>query len=352
MDSIGEQFGNALVPGYLGVAHGLLPLVNDSHRVYLRNVDSDRSGYFLSCYFAGDTAAVHAALRQFAAVERGLDVVLLPGPREVTSFDGKRKLSADWELHIPGRGPRPARRGLRALSLAGDTRPTLYLYVRAADRPAAPATADQVAGWLAALDAEKFEDRERASRELEKQGFAVTGALRKALEGQPPAEARRRIGLLLAKLESLAGINLGVLDVPQGVRVLGPDDLLTHYRQKLKGPDSLERTEVVEVVTRLGPDPSALEILTQALSDKQLYSQQRAAEILRRMGKAAAPALPALRAGLHDPVPFVRASCQEAIAAIEAAKDESELAERAKAMQQAREQIGRFVESRKAVAGK
>src|SRR5437667_4192673 len=39
---------------------------------------------------------------------------------------------------------------------------------------------------------------ERACSELGKQGPAVRDALRKALEGKPPAEARRQIGLLLA----------------------------------------------------------------------------------------------------------------------------------------------------------
>jgi hypothetical protein len=48
----------------------------------------------------------------------------------------------------------------------------------------------------------------------------------------------------------------------------------------------------------------------------------------------------------------VRASFREAIATIEAAKDGPEAAQRAKAIKEAREQIGRFVENRKAAAKK
>ena len=120
----------------------------------------------------------------------------------------------------------------------------------------APKRLDNYYAALAELDAEKFKDRERAAGELEKEGVAVTAALRKALEGNPPAEARRRIGMLLAKLEG-PGVNLGVLAVPEGVRVLGPDDLLARNREGLKSANVRVRGEVATLMTRFGPDPAA-----------------------------------------------------------------------------------------------
>jgi hypothetical protein len=292
---------------------------------------------FISGYFQDDTLACHDALRQFAALDKGLEVVLLPGPREVTSFDGKRKVSADWELHVPTRAAR--RRVV-------DTKPTLYLYVRVPDRPAVPATPAQVTRWLAGLDAEAFEDRERAFGELEKQGVIVTAALRKALEGQPSAEARRRIGMLLEKLEGLPGVNLGVLALPEGVRVLGPDTLLARNREGLKSEYVRVRGEVAELMRRFGPDPAALATLVQMLAEKDAYPRQIAVRVLASMGKAAAPALPALRAGLDDPIPYVRTDCQSAIATIEAAKDEPGATERAEKAKAVREEIARFVMAR------
>ena len=225
-------------------------------------------------------------------------------------------------------------------------KPTLYLYVRIPDRPAAPATADQVARWLAALDAEEFEDRERASGELEKQGVAVIAALRKALEAKPPAESRRRIGLLLAKLEGLPGVNLDVLAIPEGVRVLGPDDLLARHRKALKSDNVRTSDEVKTMVQRLGPDPAALAVLIEMLADKDKYRRGSAVDMLGRMGKAAAPALPTLRAGLANASPDARAAFQGAITAIEAAKEEPDAAKRAEKAKAAREEIERLVKRR------
>jgi hypothetical protein len=343
LDLIGEDFGNAPFRGGTGLTNGLLSLLNDTDRVYLYHVESDGFKSFISGYFQGDTSAAHDYLRRFAALEKGLEVVLLPGPREVTSLDGKRKVSADWELHIPcvkEAGLRPDRRPV------AEMKPTLYLYVRAPDRSAVPATPAQVARWLAGLDAEEFEDRERAFGELKKQGPAVTAALRKALKGKPPAEAGRRIGLLLARLDGLPGVNLGVLDIPEGVRVLGPDELLARNREALKSENVRAQGEVAALMTRFGPDPAALETLIQMVEDKQVHARQHAVRVLGRMGKAAAPALPALRAGLDDPVPYISADCKSAIAAIEAAKDEPDAAERAEKAKVVREEIGRFLKER------
>ena len=177
-----EHFGNAPVPDGWGFTPGLLPLLNDAHRDYWYEVNGDAA-----FFFQGDTAAAQEALRRFAALDKGLEVVVLPGPREVSSLTGERKLTADWELHVPG--------GLHlgALpdgGLVADTRPTLCVYVRT-DQPATPATAAQVARWLTELNADGFEERERASGALEKQGRAAEAALRQALTKRP---RRRRTG--------------------------------------------------------------------------------------------------------------------------------------------------------------
>jgi WD40 repeat protein len=59
-----------------------------------------------------------------------------------------------------------------------------------------PAT---VARWIADLDSEKFEARERASRQLEQLGEAVVATLHKAKKGDLTAEQARRIDWLLKK---------------------------------------------------------------------------------------------------------------------------------------------------------
>lgn len=315
MDSIGEQFGNGPVSG-LQVTEGQRALLNDWHRVYLYFIDSDGFRSYICGYFQGDTAGAQAALRRFAALDKGLDVVLLPGPRTVLSFNGKQKVSADWELHIPVRDH--GRRFGDEAKPAAAGKPTLYLYVRLADPPAVPPAApEQVARWLKALDADAFADRERAYAELEKQGVNVIAALRKALEKPPSAEARRRMAMLLGKLEGLPGVHLNILTIPDGVRVLGPEQQLTRIREDLKSENIRARAGVADQMTRFGPDPAALALLKQLLADKSPYPRQHAAQVLSKM---------------------------------EAAKDEPGAAERAARAKRVREEIGRIVKARSAKA--
>src|SRR5262249_31143592 len=59
----------------------------------------------------------------------------------------------------------------------------------------APASADtkNLARWVADLNSDRFPVRDQASKEIEKLGKAAEPALKKALAGNPPLEARRRI---------------------------------------------------------------------------------------------------------------------------------------------------------------
>jgi hypothetical protein len=62
---------------------------------------------------------------------------------------------------------------------------------------------DRLRRLIADLDDDRFAIRERASQELERLGDPVEGAFRQALAGQPSAEVRRRIDLLLERLRTL-----------------------------------------------------------------------------------------------------------------------------------------------------
>jgi hypothetical protein len=80
-------------------------------------------------------------------------------------------------------------------------------------RPAAVPDAKRVAKRIADLDDERFEVREQASRELEGLGRLVEPALRKALAGQPSAEAKRRLTDVLGKVA-------GTTPTPEEVRAI------------------------------------------------------------------------------------------------------------------------------------
>jgi WD40 repeat protein len=63
-------------------------------------------------------------------------------------------------------------------------------------------SAEQMAKWIAELDADNFGTREAATRKLEQQGKAVEAALKKALAGNPAPEQRRRIDAILEKIST------------------------------------------------------------------------------------------------------------------------------------------------------
>ena len=73
--------------------------------------------------------------------------------------------------------------------------PFLQNHVRPAKVDAA-----EIAKLLAALDGDAFDGREAASGELAKLGDIAGPAMRKALEGKPPLEVRRRLEELMDKL--------------------------------------------------------------------------------------------------------------------------------------------------------
>jgi hypothetical protein len=68
-------------------------------------------------------------------------------------------------------------------------------------RPAVLPDNQQLTRWIADLDSAVFADREKASRELERQGELAESRLRKALADNPSPETRRRIEALLNKLQ-------------------------------------------------------------------------------------------------------------------------------------------------------
>jgi hypothetical protein len=67
-------------------------------------------------------------------------------------------------------------------------------------RPALASDVRQIERWVTELDSDHFAERERATRELARQGDRAEEGLRRFLAGRPSLEARRRAEDLLDRL--------------------------------------------------------------------------------------------------------------------------------------------------------
>jgi hypothetical protein len=295
-----EHFGND--PITQGYTADVLALANLPGRFYWFEVNGD------PCfYYRGDAAVLNEALRKFAALRApAREVTVLPGPGEGSSLTGEHGFGYDWMVHTPaGLGP------------GGP--PTITVYVGTA-APSRTPDAAAVARWIAELDSESFAVRERASRELERVRDAAAPALRKAREGGPTPEARRRIDQIL---EGLRGIDLRRVEMPPGVTVLELTDLLERDRADLRSVDPYTAGAAAGHLGGLGRYADVVPDLVGLLGgQRHEYVRRCAASALCRLGKKAAPALPALKSGLSDPDVNVRNAFADAVAKIEGATDE------------------------------
>ncbi len=117
--------------------------------------------------------------------QRGyLDFSLVPGKEQVC-----RREWADLKK-VAGAG--------QVVAFGSSRAPTGFVHRPRTSKPTAPPLdADKLKSLIAELDSDNFAVRERATHQLEAQGAHAQPALRKALEGKPSAEARRRMERLL-----------------------------------------------------------------------------------------------------------------------------------------------------------
>jgi hypothetical protein len=297
-----EHFGNDPIDASEYKFGGdVLAVANLQSRFYWYEVNGDP--HF---YYRGNTAALNEALRKFAALAgNSREVILLPGPAEQSTLGDTRRFAFDWVVHTPAG---PGRGGP----------PTMTVYLQPPPSPKPPDAA-AVARWIADLDNDAFETRERASRELEKILDPAVPALRKARDAGPPAETRRRIDQLL---ERVPGMDLRLVEMPAGVTVLELKNLLDRYHKGMKNADPQARGKAVTSLGRLADCTDVVpDLIAVITGDKHEYVRRCAASALYRMGKRGAPALPALKAGLNDPDVNVRNLFDVTVKQIEGADD-------------------------------
>jgi RNA polymerase sigma factor (sigma-70 family) len=109
-----------------------------------------------------------------------------------------------------------------------------------------PATdRDRVQRLIKDLDADAFETREKAAEELEKIGRAAGEALRKTLAGEPSAELRQRVELLLGKLRTASASPERTREsrALELLEQLGTPEAMALLKELAKGPAGTWLTE-------------------------------------------------------------------------------------------------------------
>lgn len=129
-------------------------------------------------------------------------------PRDAKKpWDDKPSDPADLWEKVSGKSAKAAWLAMRELTDRPDVALKLVReHVKPAPAPAKP-TAEQIAAWIAALDAPAFAAREDAMKELKRLGKSVEKDLKKALEATPSAEVKERIEKLLGLVLKPAAAN-------------------------------------------------------------------------------------------------------------------------------------------------
>jgi RNA polymerase sigma factor (sigma-70 family) len=111
--------------------------------------------------------------------------------------EAKPPTPAELEAAWAGLAGEDAARAYQALRLLASASAEVVPYLRKHLRPIAVVDAGRLGRLVADLDSPRFVLRQKAAHELEALGSAAEPALRRALAGQPSAEARNRIEKLL-----------------------------------------------------------------------------------------------------------------------------------------------------------
>jgi hypothetical protein len=323
----------------LGPGSGLdektLAAVNLEERVVLS--EGGLGGTF-DVYFKGGPKALNEAFRRFAAIPADRhEIILMPFPAKPFEF-GKQSIPYDWMLHIPG-----------DRAAAGQNhRPGLVTLTVYIPNPNPPPAADPKAArtWIADLASDDFKVRERAAQVLAALGPSAAGLFREALRGKPSAEARDRLEKLLADVSR--DLRADTLEIPAGLEVVGPDDLLARARKKLADKAEHVRGDGAMQLAQCGVPaeevlPELAKILKTEPESNAVYGVAWGAY---RLGAGAKPLLPALRVVANTKNAYAAKACQQVIEAIEAAKPEPVSEAEAKRRATIRKEIRELVAER------
>jgi hypothetical protein len=329
--------GNQPLGPESGYGKELLAAINTEERVYAYIHD-----WHLTFYFKGGPKALNEAMRRFAAIPSdGREIILLPVPAKPLIHD--KPINYNWCLRVPGsRQGLGGRRVVIRDSEVADNRATLTIYIPE-PLPPAPADPRKARKWIADLGSDDFKTRELAAKELGALGPPVASLLREAIAGGQSVEARDRMEKLLAGVSK--DIRVDVLELPDGVPVASMDLLLARCRKELTNKDPEIRGEAASsLADHEAPAEEILPDLERVLKTETAPSPLvGAARAAWKLGAAARPLVPTLRATAKTADKNVAIYCEQAINNIEKATAETVPDGEAKRRATIRKEIREFV---------
>jgi hypothetical protein len=320
-------------------AKEVLAAANVQERVYLSSHAMEGS---LTMYYKGGPQSLNESIRHFAAVPADKhEIIVVPVPATPLTHSGK-PIPYDWIMYIPTE--RPVRGKIK---VPGTARLTIYVPEHLPPPPADPAPARK---WIADLGSDDFKVRERAAKELAALGPSVAPVLHDALKDRGSPEARDRMGRLLADVSTT--IRADVLKIPDGMTILGWEELLAKFREGIADKDPRVRGHAAgQINFDLLPTPPAEEVVPDL--EKMLKTEKEknplagAAWAACRLGAGAKPLLPLLKEHAKSTDEDVARICRQAIENIERSKAEPVPEAEAKKRATIRKEIHEFVEARK-----
>jgi RNA polymerase sigma factor (sigma-70 family) len=149
-------------------------------------------GRIFSLAFSADGQTLISGSKDTTALVWDLSGRLTMGTKFGASLSAAER-NTYWKA-LAGEDAAAAFRAIQALA-ADPVRSVPYL--RARLHPVAPVDEKRLQQWVADLDSDQFAVREKATEELKKAGTVALRAMRKALDGKPSLETRRRLEQLI-----------------------------------------------------------------------------------------------------------------------------------------------------------
>jgi hypothetical protein len=324
-----------LGPG--GYSKEVLAAANVQERVYLSAHAMEGS---LTMYYKGGPKALNESIRHFAAVPADKhEIIILPVPAKPLTHSNK-PIPYDWVMYIP------TERAVRGkIKVPGTATLTIYVPEHL---PPPPADAVAARKWIADLGRDDFKVRERAAKELSALGPSVAPVLHDALKGRVSPEARDRMERLLADVSTV--IRADVLKIPDGIPVVGWEELLAKFRKDMADTDPRIRGNAAwHIVFELGAsaDDVLPDIEKMLKTEKETNPLAGAGWAAYHLGAGAKPLLPLLKEHVRSADKAVADICRQAIEQIERSKPETVSDADAKKRATIRKEIHEFIEARK-----